>query len=126
MLVDVVEEYTGHVEAAGTPARRTLDALSITKMSVGPMDNNAYLLVCSSTNEALLIDAANDAERLSDLIGSGPGRPTSARRAAPSGASRIAWTVDARGTPTSGMPSSSRMLSSRSNSMPRTPCQFSG
>jgi glyoxylase-like metal-dependent hydrolase (beta-lactamase superfamily II) len=76
VLVDVVEEYTGHVEAAGTPARRTLDALSITKMSVGPMDNNAYLLVCSSTNEALLIDAANDAERLSDLIGSGPGRPT--------------------------------------------------
>jgi len=74
--VDVVEEYTGHVEAAGKPARRTLDALSITKMSVGPMDNNAYLLVCSSTNEALLIDAANDAERLSDLIGSGPGRPT--------------------------------------------------
>jgi len=76
VLVDVVEEYTGHVEAAGTPARRTLDALSITKMSVGPMDNNAYLLVCSMTNEALLIDAANDAERLSDLIGSGPGRPT--------------------------------------------------
>jgi glyoxylase-like metal-dependent hydrolase (beta-lactamase superfamily II) len=74
--VDVVEEYTGHVEAAGKPARRTLDALSITKMSVGPMDNNAYLLVCESTNEALLIDAANDAERLSDLIGSGPGRPT--------------------------------------------------
>jgi glyoxylase-like metal-dependent hydrolase (beta-lactamase superfamily II) len=74
--VDVVEEYTGHVEPAGAPARRTLDALSITKMSVGPMDNNAYLLVCTSTNEALLIDAANDAERLSDLIGSGPGRPT--------------------------------------------------
>ena len=74
--MDLVEEYTGHVDAAGKPARRTLDALSITKMSVGPMDNNAYLLVCSSTNEALLIDAANDAERLSDLIGSGPGRPT--------------------------------------------------
>jgi glyoxylase-like metal-dependent hydrolase (beta-lactamase superfamily II) len=74
--VDVVEDYTGHVEPAGKPARRTLDALSITKMSVGPMHNNAYLLVCGSTNEALLIDAANDAERLSDLIGSGPGRPT--------------------------------------------------
>jgi glyoxylase-like metal-dependent hydrolase (beta-lactamase superfamily II) len=76
VLVDVVEEYTGHVEPAGKPARRTLDALSITKMSVGPMDNNAYLLVCAMTNEALLIDAANDAERLSDLIGAGPGRPT--------------------------------------------------
>jgi glyoxylase-like metal-dependent hydrolase (beta-lactamase superfamily II) len=74
--VDVIEEYTGHVEPGGAPARRTLDALSITKISVGPADNNAYLLVCAATNDALLIDAANDADRLSDLIGSGPGRPT--------------------------------------------------
>jgi glyoxylase-like metal-dependent hydrolase (beta-lactamase superfamily II) len=74
--VDVVEEYTGHVEAGGAPARRSLDGLSITKISVGPMDNNAYLLVCASTNEALLIDAANDSDRLSDLVGSGPQRPT--------------------------------------------------
>jgi glyoxylase-like metal-dependent hydrolase (beta-lactamase superfamily II) len=74
--VDVLDEYTGHVEAGGTPTRRTLDGLSITKISVGPMDNNAYLLVCASTNEALLIDAANDPDRLSDLVGSGPNRPT--------------------------------------------------
>jgi glyoxylase-like metal-dependent hydrolase (beta-lactamase superfamily II) len=73
--VDVVEEYTGHVEPGGTPARRTLDGLTITKISVGPMDNNAYLLVCASSNEALLIDAANDPDRLSDLVGSGPHRP---------------------------------------------------
>jgi glyoxylase-like metal-dependent hydrolase (beta-lactamase superfamily II) len=73
--VDVLDEYTGHVEAGGTPARRTLDGLSITKISVGPMDNNAYLLVCASSNEALLIDAANDPDRLSDLVGSGPSRP---------------------------------------------------
>src|SRR5687767_8081242 len=39
------------------------------------MDNNAYLLVCRSTNEALLIDAANDHERLSDLLGFLPDRP---------------------------------------------------
>jgi len=74
--VEIVEEYTGHVEQGGPAARRTLDALSITKISVVPMDNNAYLLVCADTNEALLIDAANDPDRLSDLIGSGPGRPT--------------------------------------------------
>jgi glyoxylase-like metal-dependent hydrolase (beta-lactamase superfamily II) len=74
--VDVVEEYTGHVEQGGAPTRRTLDGLTITKISVGPMDNNAYLLVCRATNEALLIDAANDPERLSDLIGSGADRPT--------------------------------------------------
>lgn len=74
--MDVVEEYTGHVEQGGAPTRRTLDGLTITKISVGPMDNNAYLLVCRTTNEALLIDAANDPERLSDLIGSGADRPT--------------------------------------------------
>jgi len=74
--VDVVEEYTGHVSPGGPAARRTLDALTITKLSVGPMDNNAYLLVCRNTGEGLLIDAANDARRLSDLIGHGDDRPT--------------------------------------------------
>ena len=39
------------------------------------MDNNAYLLVCRATNEALLIDAANEPERLADLVGAGDGRP---------------------------------------------------
>ena len=73
--MDVLENYTGHVDPEGPAARRTLDALTITKISVGPMDNNAYLLVCRSTNEALLIDAANDSERLSDLFGHIPNRP---------------------------------------------------
>jgi glyoxylase-like metal-dependent hydrolase (beta-lactamase superfamily II) len=73
--VNVVEEYTGHVEPGGDATRRTLAALTITKLSVGPMDNNAYLLVCRETNEALLIDAANEPERISDLIGHGPDRP---------------------------------------------------
>src|SRR5688500_20276805 len=39
------------------------------------MDNNAYLLVCRATNEALLIDAANEPDRLADMVGSGDGRP---------------------------------------------------
>jgi len=67
--------YTGHVEPRGAPATRRLDDLSITKLSVGPMDNNAYLLVCSHTGDALLIDAANDSGRLADLLGDGPDRP---------------------------------------------------
>ena len=74
-IVDVQEDYTGHVEPGGPAARRTLDALTITKVSVGPMDNNAYLLVCRATNEALLVDAANDPERLSDLVGHSQDRP---------------------------------------------------
>ncbi|MEU4807441.1 MBL fold metallo-hydrolase [Actinosynnema sp. NPDC023587] len=73
--MDVLEDYTGHVEPNGPATRRTLDELSITKISVGPMDNNAYLLVCRSTNEALLIDAAADPTRLSDLVGHGLDRP---------------------------------------------------
>jgi glyoxylase-like metal-dependent hydrolase (beta-lactamase superfamily II) len=73
--VDVVEEYSGHVEPGGGAARRVLDALTITKISVGPMDNNAYLLVCRETGEALLIDAANDPQRLSDLVGHDSKRP---------------------------------------------------
>jgi len=73
--VDIVENYTGHVEPGGAAARRTLDALTITKVSVGPMDNNAYLLTCRASQDALLIDAANDPQRLSDVIGHGPGRP---------------------------------------------------
>ncbi|XRQ09307.1 MBL fold metallo-hydrolase [Actinomadura welshii] len=32
------------------------------------MDNNAYLVTCSATGETLLIDAANDAEVLIDLV----------------------------------------------------------
>jgi glyoxylase-like metal-dependent hydrolase (beta-lactamase superfamily II) len=73
--VDVQEDYTGHVSPGGPAARRTLDALTITKISVGPMDNNAYLLVCRATDEALLVDAAADPDRLSDLVGHSQGRP---------------------------------------------------
>ncbi|WP_026424413.1 MBL fold metallo-hydrolase [Actinokineospora inagensis] len=74
--MDLVETYTGHVDPGGPAARRDLPALTVTKLSVGPMDNNAYLLTCRATREALLIDAANDPERISDLIGYGKDRPT--------------------------------------------------
>jgi glyoxylase-like metal-dependent hydrolase (beta-lactamase superfamily II) len=63
----VEENYTGHVDP-GTAARRTLPGATIVKVSVGPMDNNAYLVTCSATGETLLIDAANDAEVLIDLV----------------------------------------------------------
>ncbi len=35
------------------------------------MDNNAYLLRCTGTGDQLLIDAANEPDRLLDLIGDG-------------------------------------------------------
>ncbi|NGM14437.1 MBL fold metallo-hydrolase [Verrucosispora sioxanthis] len=61
--------YSGEVTPGGPPAVRELDRLTITKVSVGPMDNNAYLLRCGSTGEQVLIDAANEAPRLLELIG---------------------------------------------------------
>jgi glyoxylase-like metal-dependent hydrolase (beta-lactamase superfamily II) len=66
-MTAVDDNYTGHVNP-GTAARRTLSGATILKASVGPMDNNAYLVTCSATGETLLIDAANDAEVLIDLI----------------------------------------------------------
>src|SRR5947209_6010423 len=63
----VDDNYTGHVDP-GTAARRTLPGATILKASVGPMDNNAYLVTCAATGDTLLIDAANDAEVLAGLI----------------------------------------------------------
>jgi glyoxylase-like metal-dependent hydrolase (beta-lactamase superfamily II) len=45
--------------------------LEMTKLSVGPMDNNAYLLRCSTTGTQLMIDAANEPDRLIELVGDG-------------------------------------------------------
>jgi glyoxylase-like metal-dependent hydrolase (beta-lactamase superfamily II) len=61
--------YTGDVHEGGAPDVRELDDLTITKLSVRPMDNNAYLLRCRSTGEQVLIDAANEPDRLIELIG---------------------------------------------------------
>jgi len=64
--------YTGHVEPHGDPSTRELGEVTVTKMSVGPMDNNTYLLVCRHTGDAVLIDAANDSERSSTSSGTDP------------------------------------------------------
>ncbi len=75
-----MSDYTGHVENRGPASSRVVALgggaeVEIRKFSVGPMDNNAYLLRCRRTDEQVLIDAANDAERLMDLLGHGPDRP---------------------------------------------------
>ena len=64
--------YSGDVTPGGPAARRDLDALSVTKVSVGPMDNNAYLLECRGTGALTLVDAANDAPTLLALVGDRP------------------------------------------------------
>ena len=42
--------------------------IRLTKLSVGPTDNNVYVLVCPETNESILIDAANDADRILEAL----------------------------------------------------------
>ena len=51
----------------------TDDALEVRRASVGPMDNNAYLLTCRVTGAQLLVDAADDPERLLALVDEGTG-----------------------------------------------------
>ncbi|MFF5359010.1 MBL fold metallo-hydrolase [Streptomyces scabiei] len=61
--------YSGAVKVGGPADVHELRDLMISKVAVGPMDNNAYLLRCRATDEQLLIDAANDAGTLLTLIG---------------------------------------------------------
>jgi glyoxylase-like metal-dependent hydrolase (beta-lactamase superfamily II) len=60
--------YTGDVTVGGAPDTRELPGLTVTKVAVGPMDNDAYLLRCTQTGTAVLIDAANEADRLLEPI----------------------------------------------------------
>jgi glyoxylase-like metal-dependent hydrolase (beta-lactamase superfamily II) len=64
----VDDTYTGRVTVGGPAQTRILPGLEISKVAVGPMDNNAYLLRCRSTGETLLIDAANEADTLRSLV----------------------------------------------------------
>jgi len=65
-------DYTGEASPGGDPQRRTAGALEITKVAVDPqMSNNCYLLRCADTGDQVLIDAADDAARLLELIGDG-------------------------------------------------------
>jgi glyoxylase-like metal-dependent hydrolase (beta-lactamase superfamily II) len=62
--------YTGKVKPGGRPDVRELPQLTITKFSVSEMDNNVYLLRCQRTDEQVLIDAADDAARILQVVGS--------------------------------------------------------
>jgi glyoxylase-like metal-dependent hydrolase (beta-lactamase superfamily II) len=61
--------YHGAVTVGGTPDVRELPHLVITKVAVGSMNNNAYLLRCRATDEQLLIDAAAEAPVLLETVG---------------------------------------------------------
>ncbi|CAB4879667.1 MAG: MBL fold metallo-hydrolase [Actinobacteria bacterium] len=61
--------YTGNVSVAGPADVHELPLMIISKIAVGPYDNNAYLLRCRTTGAQLLIDAAAEPDRLLMLIG---------------------------------------------------------
>ena len=62
--------YRGKVVPGGPPDVRELAKLTITKFSVGDMDNNVYLLRCQATDEQVLVDAADEASRILRVVGS--------------------------------------------------------
>jgi glyoxylase-like metal-dependent hydrolase (beta-lactamase superfamily II) len=64
----MVDFDPAHVERGGPVHRYPGGPLLVTKLSVGPYDNNAYVLVDSETRQALLVDAANEEERLLELL----------------------------------------------------------
>jgi glyoxylase-like metal-dependent hydrolase (beta-lactamase superfamily II) len=61
--------YSGEVEVGGPADTREAGDLVITKVAVGPMSNNAYLLRCGLTGEQALIDAADEPDTLFGVIG---------------------------------------------------------
>jgi glyoxylase-like metal-dependent hydrolase (beta-lactamase superfamily II) len=68
-----MDDSSGHVEPGGPALSRTVDidgvAVEIRTLSVSEMDNNVYLLRDVEADEALLVDAADDAERILGEIG---------------------------------------------------------
>ncbi|GAB3202371.1 MBL fold metallo-hydrolase [Geodermatophilus arenarius] len=61
--------YTGDVEVGGPADVRELPGLTISKVAVSEMANNAYLLRDTATGQALLVDAAAEPDTLRALIG---------------------------------------------------------
>lgn len=68
------QTYSGHVDGGGTAAARVVELdggarVEVRKFSVGPMDNNVYLLTELGSGAALLVDAANEAPRILAEVG---------------------------------------------------------
>ncbi|WP_347350705.1 MBL fold metallo-hydrolase [Intrasporangium sp.] len=65
--------YTGKVRPGGPADVRELPRLTIRKLSVSEMHNNVYLLSCRATGEQLLVDAADEPDRIMQLVAAGGG-----------------------------------------------------
>lgn len=67
----MTDTYTPDVAPGGPWSTRELGALTIRKMAVSEMHNNVYLLTSRATGEQLLIDAADEPERIRELVAAG-------------------------------------------------------
>lgn len=63
------DSYTGNVTVGGPSDVRQLPGVRVSKVAVGPMDNNAYLIFADGSGDVLLIDAAAQMQRLLDEVG---------------------------------------------------------
>jgi glyoxylase-like metal-dependent hydrolase (beta-lactamase superfamily II) len=63
--------YTGQVTVGGEVDVRELAEATIAKLAVGPGSNNVYLVRCRATGEALLIDAADEPDRVVEFASLG-------------------------------------------------------
>lgn len=57
-----------HVDPGGPARQIGTDGLSVMKASVSEQDNNAYLITDTASGAQLLVDAADDASSLLDLV----------------------------------------------------------
>lgn len=62
--ITLTEGYSGRTGGRLTGERWTVGPARLTKISVGEMDNNVYVIESTATGEVLLVDAANDAPQL--------------------------------------------------------------
>ena len=62
--------YNGRVTVGGPAEVHELPQLMISKLAVGPYNNNVYLLRCRATGAQVLVDAESDPGRIMDLLGS--------------------------------------------------------
>lgn len=65
--------YNGHVEPRGGPEKRMVQhdaaTIAVIKLSVGPLDNNCYVLADTHRGAAIIVDAADEADRILDAVG---------------------------------------------------------
>lgn len=64
--------YTGDVTVGGPADVRDLPGLRVTKLAVGPYDNNVYLLRCAATGTTVLVDGAAEGDRILATLGEDP------------------------------------------------------